>query len=115
MVAERKRLKGSQRGKKKNSKTSFARESVIAKVASFLKKDRRQVRYILKVSKDKPVGNVFYTVSSSIDPITFTNEKHAEQLKRLLRKSIHPIEADIIRREVMDDGYELTYESESAK
>lgn len=83
------------------------------RVASFLKKERKQVQYILRIPKDKPIGKVFWSVQSSIEPVTFTRKKDAECFKDLLNnKAVHSYNADIVRREVTEDGYEPTYGDE---
>lgn len=82
--------------------------NVIQKVGSFLKRKPR-VRYVLKIPKGVPIGNVLFTVQSRIEPVTFTSERDATTFKRLLRRSTHRIDSDIVRREVTDDGYVPTY------
>jgi hypothetical protein len=108
-VALSKPKKGSLNGKKKNSPASPRGESVIAKVASFLRRER-QVRYIIKIPLNKPIGKVFYTVESTIEPVTFYKRKDAECFKKLLNTAAtNHYKADIIRREVTEDGFIPTY------
>ena len=80
---------------------------MIARVASFLNK-RPQVWHVLKIPKSN-LGTVFYTYESRLDPITSNKRKDAETLKRTLLLATHPIKGDIIRREVTDEGYNVTY------
>lgn len=83
----------------------------MARVGSFLKKERK--RHILRIPKSKPIGNVFWTVTSNIEPVTFTRKKDADCFKDLLNnKSVHNHNADIVRREVTDEGYIPTYGDE---
>lgn len=50
---------------------------------------------------------MFYTVQSTIEPVTFTKKKDAEQFKELLNKSTGVYQPDIVRREVVDEGYNV--------
>lgn len=59
---------------------------------------------------NKPIGKTMYTVQSAIEPVTFNKRKDAEYFKKLLIQSTGIEKADIIRREVTDDGYDVTYE-----
>ena len=112
-MALEKQKKGSANGKKVNSASLPKRESVIAKVASFLKRERTQVRYIIKIPLNRPIGKVFYTVESTIEPVTFYKRKDAECFKQLLNNAAtNHYNADIIRREVTDDGFIPTYPGE---
>lgn len=80
------------------------------RVVSFLKgEESKAVRYVLRIPKNFPIGNVFYTVESSIEPVTFTKRKDAEAFKKLLAQSTLIIKSDIVRREVTDEGYIPTY------
>lgn len=101
--------KGSVPGSQKNSASLLKPEGVIARVAFFLRHKRRRARFVIRVPKLYPIGKVFYTVESPIEPITFTNKKEAKGLQRLLRRSTLQLKSDIVRREVTDDGYEPTY------
>ena len=68
------------------------------------------MRYVLKIPKTHPIGNVFYTVESTIEPVTFYKRKDAECFKKLLNSAAtQNYKADIIRREVTDEGYIPTY------
>lgn len=83
---------------------------MIAKVASFLSRERTQYqRFVIKIPLNNPIGNVFYTVESELDPVTFLEEKDAKALQRLLRKSTLALKSDIVRREVTDEGFIPTY------
>lgn len=71
------------------------------------------MRYIIKIPKNRPIGKVFYTVESTIEPITFYKRKDAECFKELLnKKATSSYNADIIRREVTDEGYHVPYPGE---
>lgn len=78
-------------------------------VASLLKSKSR-VRYKVRVPLNKPIGKTSYVVQSTIEPVTFYKRKDAKLLKELLNKAAtQNYKADIIRREVTDEGYIPTY------
>jgi hypothetical protein len=95
-------------GKKVNSASTPKKESVISRVVSYLRVDLTP-KYIIKIPLNRPIGKVFYTVQSTIEPVTFNKKKDAEAFKKLLAVSTGEIKADIIRREVTKEGYEPTY------
>lgn len=64
---------------------------------------------MLKVPKSKPIGDVFWTVQSPIEPVTFTKKKDATAFAKLLHTSTNSLKSDIVRREVTKEGYEPTY------
>lgn len=97
--------KVSQHGKKIGSLLSRARESVTSTVASLKETDRPKV--VLKLPLNKRIGKVTYTVESSLNPVTFTKRKDAEQFRSLLEASVHGHKSDIVRREITDEGYHL--------
>ena len=104
----RKRKKVSQLGKTDNSASLPRRGNVITRVVSFLKPSKKKVLRI-KIPKTHRVGKVTYTVQSQIEPVTFSKQKNAKLFKHLLEVAGYT--PDIIRREVTDEGYEVTYEN----
>lgn len=52
---------------------------------------------------------MYYTVQSPLDPVTFTKKKDATAFSKLLLASTAEVKSDIVRREVTDNGYEVTY------
>lgn len=92
--------------------SSPRKESVIVRVVSYLKGRRVVKVHVLRFPKTYPIGRVFYTVHSELDPVTFNKRKDAEAFKKLLALSSHGYKADIIRREVTEEGYEPTYGDE---
>lgn len=56
---------------------------------------------------NKPIGKVLYTVESAYEPVHFTKRKDAKQYQELLARSTAEVKADIVRREVTDEGYEV--------
>lgn len=66
---------------------------------------------MLKIPLGKPIGKVYYTVESELDPVTFVHKRDAKQFQDLLFRSVNiqGIKSDIVRREVTDKGYEVTY------
>lgn len=81
---------------------------MIAKVVSWLK-PRENPRIVFKLPLGRPIGKVYYTVESSLDPITFSKKKDAVAFKKLLLISNLELKSDIVRREITDNGYEVTY------
>lgn len=69
----------------------------------------KQPRYVIRIPLNRPIGKVFYTVQSTVEPVTFNKRKDAEAFKKLLAVSTAGIKGDIVRREVTEDGYEPTY------
>lgn len=108
MVVSKERKKDLPSGKKASSAGLRRLGGVIATAAFFLKKQRK-TRYILKIPKTKPIGKVFYTVQSTIEPVTFTKHKDAKHFQHLLLVSTNSLSSDIVRREVTNEGYEPTY------
>lgn len=108
-MASKKVEKGSQLGKVR----SFLASSVGVLVT--LKEDffRKRPRYILRLPKGKPIGDVYWTVESSGDPVTFSKKKDAEEYKRLLLISTAAVKADIIRREITNEGFIATHGDEN--
>lgn len=104
MVASNERRKASQSGKTGSSVSSPGKGSVIAKVASFLKRQPKP-RFAISLPKGRSFGKFFYTVQSPIEPVTFTKKKDAEAFSKLLRASTAEYESDIVRREITDDGF----------
>lgn len=112
MVVLGKQKRVSLNGNQANSANMPNKESVIAKVVSLLRKQPR-IQHVLKIPLNKPIGRVMYTVESTIEPVTFYKRKDAECFKRLLNKAAtHEHKADIIRREITDEGYIPTYPGE---
>lgn len=104
-MALKEQIKGSVSGSQVNSVSTPRKGNVIARVASYLKRQPK-VHYIIKIPKTHPIGKVMYTVESTIEPVTFYKRKDAELFKRLLNKTAtQDYKADIIRREVTDEGY----------
>ena len=81
---------------------------MIAKVVSWLK-PKENHRIILKIPLGRPIGKVYYTVESELDPLTFNKKKDAVAFKKLLLVSNRELKSDIVRREITDNGYEVTY------
>lgn len=81
---------------------------MIARVVSYLK-PKNKPKIIFKIPLGKPIGRVYYTVQSPLDPVTFTKKKDATAFSKLLLASTAEIKSDIVRREVTDNGYEVTY------
>lgn len=106
MAASNVEEKEQRRGQKVNSMPWSRVVPVMAKVVSYLKMQRKPT-YILKLPLSKRIGKVFYTVQSTIEPVTFTKKKDAEQFKELLNKSTGVYQPDIVRREVVDEGYNV--------
>ena len=95
-------------GKKENSASSQKKGSVIARVVSFLiPKDNPRI--VFKVPLGRPIGKVYYTVESELDPVTFKKKKDATTFSKLLLVSNLELKSDIVRREITDNGYEVTY------
>lgn len=65
--------------------------------------------HILRIPKGQPLGKVYYTVQSELNPVSFRRRAHAELFKKLLAVSVNPLKSDIVRREITDDGYIPTY------
>lgn len=107
-MALRERIKGLRSGKKENSANTPRRESVIARVVSFLTPTSKP-RIVFKLPLNKPIGKVYYTVESELDPVTFKKKKDALTFKKLLSISNLELKSDIVRREITDNGYEVTY------
>lgn len=97
-------LRGLQRGTKVVSASLLKLVSVIREVGS-----SPRPRYILRLPLNKPIGKVYYTVQSTIEPLTFNKRKDAEVFKLLLSTSTSQLKSDIIRREITEEGYEPTY------
>lgn len=106
MGASRKQTKDSQRGRRKNSVVMRVVESVMKRAGS------RKPHYVIKLPLNKRIGRVFYTVQSPIQEVTFTKRKYAERFKELLEESTEAYQSDIVRREVTEEGYELTNNGE---
>lgn len=110
MAVEQRRKKGSVNGKMASSVSSPKSETVIARVASFLKNLKPQaVRYAHKIPGNRPLGERSYTVRWKGEPIIFKKRKDAEALKLLLSQSTQKYEAVIIRNETTEEGYIPTY------
>ena len=91
-------------------------ESVTVILEDALRRNSQRSRYVLRIPKTKPIGKVFYTVQSTIEPVTFYKRKDAETFKRLLNQSSTGLyQADIIRREVTEEGFIPTYGDENVK
>jgi len=108
MAAKREQKKGLQSGEKESLADMLRKGSVITRVGSFLKRHKK-TRFIVKVPKGKPIGNVIYTVESAYEPVHFNKRKDAKQYQELLARSTAELKADIVRREVTKDGYDVTY------
>lgn len=80
---------------------------MIARVVSYLK-PKNKPRFVFKVPLGKPIGKVYYTVQSEIDPVTFKRKKDAVAFCKLLSLSTLELKGDIVRREIVDN-YEVTY------
>lgn len=106
MAASNVEEKGQQPGRQRNWMPWSKVVSVITKVGSYLK-NQKAPKYILKLPLSKRIGKVFYTVQSTIEPVTFTKKKDAECFKELLNKSTGIYQPDIVRREVVDEGYNV--------
>lgn len=103
-MALRKLRRGLQPGKKKNSSLLSKLVNEIVRVGS-LKKNK----IVLKIPLGKPIGKVYYSVESELDPMTFKKKKEALAFQKLLLVSTSELKSDIVRREVTDKGYEVTY------
>jgi hypothetical protein len=68
---------------------------------------RQRPIFRVKVPMNKPIGKVLYTVESAYEPVHFTKRKDAKQYQELLARSTAEVKADIVRREVTDEGYEV--------
>ena len=106
-MVKQEQQKDLQSGKKANLASTPKREGVIAKVVSYLK-PKNKPRFIFKVPLGKPIGKVYYTVQSELDPITFNKKKDATAFCKLLLASTSELKGDIVRREIVN-GYEVTY------
>lgn len=94
--------KGSQHGKKRNSKSSWLRDLVTRRGSS-----SKKTKYVFTFPKTAKLGKVTYTVESRFDPITFSKRKDAVEFKRLLSSSVVGYESSIVRREITDEGFIL--------
>ena len=108
MAESKEQQKDLQSGKKENLAGTPRIGGVIAKVVSYLK-PKNKPRFIFKVPLGKPIGKVYYSVQSSFDPVTFTKKKDAVAFSKLLLISAAEVKSDIVRREITDTGYEVTY------
>lgn len=106
MVAKRELPKGLRSGDPKNSEPLPRKGSVITRVGSYLKR-QKQPRFVVKIPKNKPIGKCIYTVQSAYEPVHFNKRKDAEAYKKLLAQSTAELKADIIRREITDEGFEV--------
>lgn len=81
------------------------------KISNLLKKllPKDNPRIVFKIPLGRPIGKVYYTVESELDPLTFTKKKDALALKRLLLVSNRELKSDIVRREITDNGYIVTH------
>lgn len=76
-------------------------------LSKLLPKENRRI--VFKTPLGRPIGKVYYTVESELDPLTFTKKKDALALKRLLLISNRELKSDIVRREITDKGYIVTH------
>lgn len=107
MAESKEQKRGSQNGKMANLASTLKIEGVIARVVSYLK-PKNKPRFVFKVPLGKPIGKVYYTVQSEIDPVTFKRKKDAVAFCKLLSLSTLELKGDIVRREIVDN-YEVTY------
>lgn len=66
---------------------------------------------MFKIPLGRPIGRVYYTVHSELDPMTFSKKKDAVAFSKLLSVSNLELKSDIVRREITDEGYEVTHGS----
>lgn len=104
MVVSGKSKKGTEPGRRRNSKLTWLRDNV-TRVADLFRTPKPD--YILKVPKNVRLGKVTYTVQSTLEPVTFNKRKDAVAFQKLLSKSANRIESDIVRREITEEGYHL--------
>jgi len=109
MAVLRELKKALQRGRQKNSSGTHRVDRAIARVGSFLKKERSP-RYVVKIPKGRTFGKVLYSVRAVTDTKTFTKLKDARDYQRLLRSSTAEMQSEIIRREITDEGYTISEE-----
>lgn len=107
-MVSREQKKVSPNGKKENSASSPAKGNVIARAVSFLKR-KPKAQYIVKIPKGRPIGKVIYTVQSPLEPVTFNKKKEAVAFSKLLESSLAGHKSDIVRREITNDHYCVTY------
>jgi hypothetical protein len=106
MVAKQEQQKGLLRGKRVSSAILLGLVNVTVRVASWLRNSQPK-RYIVSLPKGRSFGKAFYTVQSSLNPVTFTKKKDAEAFKKLLEASTASYQSDIVRHEITDKGYML--------
>lgn len=99
------------RGKMASLVSTLRRELVTAKVGF---SRRNQPTYTVRMKKGKPLGKVLWTVQSRIEPVSFHRKKDALAFAELLNdKATVGYNADIIRREIEDNGFILTHGEEN--
>ena len=92
---------------------SLLKSALVTVEAAFFLRRHPRVRPIIKIPKNKPIGKVYWTVESTIEPVTFSKKKHAEAFKKLVnREATVNYQAAIIRREITDRGFIPTYGEE---
>lgn len=107
MAESKEQKKGSQNGKMANLAGTLKIGGVIARVVSYLK-PKNSKKIVFKIPLNKPIGKVYYTVHSEVDPVTFKRKKDAVAFCKLLSLSTLELKGDIVRREIVDN-YEVTY------
>lgn len=96
--------KDSASGTKENSASSPEKDSVIARVVSYLKIGGKQLVQ-LKDPRGKKLGTVGYYVTVIDIRFTFKTLADARMFKKALKRSVNGIESAIIRIDTTDEGY----------